>query len=172
VTGALIGRGTSVRWFGEEVFGNLYTVLIGRTGRSRKDTAIKRALLTMQHQDGRELKRMPFTVQRDVSSAEGLIQVLKNHPNTLIYLSEMTNLLKNARRKGTSTILDRMLEAWDTPDVLENLNKTSPIVADRPYLSVIAATQPTRLSDNWSTRTSRPASRTAGCSSPGGRRRA
>lgn len=148
VAGSMIGRGTSVRWFGEEVFGNLYTVLIGRTGRSRKDTAIKRSLLTMQHQLDRELKQMPFTVQRDVSSAEGLIQVLKNHPNTLIYLSELTNLLKNARRKGTTTILDRMLEAWDTPDVLENLNKTSPIVAPRPYLSVIAATQPTRLSDN------------------------
>ena len=150
VAGAMIGRGTSVRWFGEEVYSNLYVVLIGRTGRSRKDTAIKRALLTTQHQTERELVQMPFRVQRDVSSAEGLIQVLKTHANTLIYLSELTNLMKNARRKGTTTILDRMIEAWDTPDVLQNLNKTSPIEAHRPYLSVIAATQPSRLSDNLS----------------------
>ncbi len=148
LTGAMIGRSCTVEWFGESLYANLYTVLIGRTGRSRKDTAIKRALGLPQHQFGRDLAVPRFQLARDVSSAEGLIQVLKDAPNTLLYLTELTTMLRNARRKGTTTILDRMIEAWDTPDVLQNLNKHSPIEAHRPYLSVIAATQPSRLADN------------------------
>lgn len=147
LTGAMIGRRIGMEWFGETLYPNLYTVLIGRTGRSRKDTAIKRALAIPQRGDGRRLVSPPFDVSRDVSSAEGLITVLKNQPNTLLYLTELTAMLANARRKSTSTILDRLIEAWDTPHVLQNLSKLSPVTAANPYLSIIAATQPTRLAE-------------------------
>jgi hypothetical protein len=73
------------------------------------------------------------------------VAILKDKPNTLLYLTELSGLLKNARRKGTTTILDRLIEAWDTPETLQNLNKQTPQTAIKPYLSIVAATQPGRI---------------------------
>jgi hypothetical protein len=148
MTGALIGRRVAMEWFSESLYTNLYAVLIGRTGRSRKDTAIKRALQVTQRPQNERIVNPTFDIARDVSSAEGLIQVLQKKPNTLIYLTELTAMLRNARRKGTSTILDRLIEAWDTPEILQNLSKLAPVQAAKPYLSILAATQPSRLADN------------------------
>lgn len=153
LAGALIGRRVGVAWFSETLYPNLYTVLVGRTGTTRKDTAIKRALAlpakAAEADVGRSLiAACPFVVARDVSSAEGLIGLLQAAPNTLLYLSELTTMQANARRKGTRTIIDRLIEAWDTPETLQNLTKTNPVVAERPYLSILAATQPGRLADN------------------------
>lgn len=147
MAGAMIGRRVHAVYNSEELYGNLYTVLVGPSGSSRKDTAIKRAT-NLPFWPSAETTRLitpSFTISRDVSSAEGLITVLKAQPNTFLYLTELSAMIKNARRKGTSTILDRLIEAWDTPEVLQNLNKLNPVTAIKPYLSIIAATQPGRL---------------------------
>jgi hypothetical protein len=149
--GAMIGRRVHVRYAGDALFPNLYTVLIGASGSSRKDTAIKRGLAVPQLQKSSMTFVKPaFNVSRDVSSAEGLVSILKEQPNTLLYLTELSALMENARRKATRTILDKLIEAWDTPHKLENLNKNSPQTADNPCLSIIAATQPGRLAAQMS----------------------
>lgn len=145
LVGAMIGRRVRMQYSGDPLYANLYTVLIGASGSSRKDTAIKRTLWLPNVMLPPRLVTPSFNVSRDVSSAEGLITDLKNHPNTLLYLTELSALIKNARRKSTTTILDRLIEAWDTPHILQNLNKLSPVSAVNPYLSIIAATQPKRL---------------------------
>ena len=144
VAGAQIGRNVHCWYNSEELYGNLYVVLIGRTGTSRKDTAIKRALALP---DMAHLTKIipPYAVQRDISSAEGLIKSLKDSPNTLLYLTEMSATLKNARRKSTSTILDRLIEAWDTPRRMQNLSKMDASEVYDPYVSILSATQPGRL---------------------------
>lgn len=143
LAGAAIGRSVWAEYASERLFANLYTVLIGASGSSRKDTAIKRALaFAVPPPSVRELPNPPFRVVTDVSSAEGLIGTLETTPNTLLYLTELSMLLRNARRKGTSTILPRLIEAWDTPNRLSNLSKGNAQEAINPYLSVIAATQP------------------------------
>jgi hypothetical protein len=147
VAAALLGRRVRTR-FGPDLFANLYTVLIGPSGSSKKDTAIGWAtsLPQLVGADG-SLRAPAYALSRDVSSSEGVVQMLKAEPNTLLYLTELSMLLSNARRKGTSTILARLIEAWDSPHVLENLNKYNPSRAENPYLSIIAATQPSRFAN-------------------------
>jgi len=145
LAGAMIGRRICTHYASDSLYANLYTVLIGTTGRSRKDTAIKRALSLPQRNETMTMRVPAFKVSRDVSSAEGVVGMLKDQPNTLLYLTELATLLRNAKRKGTSTILDRLIEAWDTPDILQNLSKGNPLEASRPYLSILSAVQPSRL---------------------------
>ncbi|HEY7032581.1 MAG TPA: hypothetical protein VH482_14665, partial [Thermomicrobiales bacterium] len=145
LAGAMIGRRVHTRYANDPLYANLFAVLIGRTGTSRKDTAIKRATILPQLCPPNRFVNPAFDISRDVSSAEGLVAILKDKPNTLLYLTELSGLLKNARRKGTTTILDRLIEAWDTPETLQNLNKQTPQTAIKPYLSIVAATQPGRI---------------------------
>lgn len=144
---ATVGRRISSSYSGDPLYPSLYVALIGPSGSSRKDTAIKRALHLSQVRAavGGGFHVPGFHIARDVSSGEGLIQTLKDHPTTLLYLSELSVLLKNARKKGTTTILDRLIEAWDVPHRLENLSKLAKNEAENPFLSIIAATQPERI---------------------------
>lgn len=144
IAGAHIGRQLACWYNSEALYANLYVALVGRTGTSRKDTAIKRALMLPDYMVMRKI--VPnFAVKRDVSSAEGLVKNLKENANLLLYLTEMSATLKNARRKSTSTILDKLIEAWDTPNRIQNLSKLESNEAIDPYLSIITATQPGRL---------------------------
>lgn len=140
----MLGRRIRTKW-GADLFGNLFTALIGPSGSSKKDTAITWALALPQIIYGGVIRAPGYSLSRDVSSAEGIVQMLKQEPNTLLYLTELSVLMSNARRKGTSTILDKLIEAFDSPHVLENLSKLNPNKAENPYLSIIAATQPTRF---------------------------
>lgn len=141
---AMLGRRIRTKW-GSDLYGNLFTALIGPSGSSKKDTAITWALALPQIIHGGVIRAPGYSLSRDVSSAEGIVQMLKQEPNTLLYLTELSVLMSNARRKGTSTILDKLIEAFDSPHVLENLSKLNPNRAENPYLSIIAATQPTRF---------------------------
>ena len=142
--GAVMGRHVCARYGSDPLYANLYTLLVGRSGRSRKDTSIKRAtrLLTDQLSIGTRTLDLGVAVATDVGSAEGLIQVLKEFPNTMLYLTEFSKLMGNARRKNTGTIIPTLIEAFDTPPVMANLNKTNPLKALFPYLSILSATQP------------------------------
>jgi len=147
LVGAMAGRRVRTEYASDPLFANLYTVLIGASGSSRKDTAMRRAINLPFGSEGSRILVPAFHVHRDISSSEGLVGLLKENPNTLLYLSELSIVQKNAARKGTSTIFDRMIEAWDAPPVLQNLNKLTPQTAINPYLSILAATQPKRLAD-------------------------
>ncbi len=81
-------------------------------------------------------------VVTDVTSAEGLISSLSQHPNILLYLTEFARMMGNASRKGTGTITPVLMEAFDNPDVLSNLSKLNPVEAKAPYVTLLAATQP------------------------------
>ena len=145
LAGAMMGRRVYAEYISQQLYGNLYTVLVGPSGTSRKDTAIKRSLSVPQLQEGNVYIRPAYEVRRDVSSSEGIVSMLEETPNVLLYITELSALKANAVRKGTTTINDRLIEAWDTPHKLENLSKGAPKTATNPYLSIIAATQPGRL---------------------------
>lgn len=145
LAGAMIGRRVHTEYISQPLYASLYTALVGPSGTSRKDTAIKRALSLSQLQEGTVYVRPAYEIRRDVASSEGIVSMLEETPNVLLYITELSALKANAVRKGTSTINDRLIEAWDTPHRLENLSKGSPKAAVNPYLSIIAATQPGRL---------------------------
>lgn len=149
LAGAVFGRRVSMLYGADPLYPNLYTLLIGRSGKSRKDTSIKRVTRILTTSTMRQgSMHIPDTkVATDVASAEGLVNVLSEKPNLLLYLTEFSKLMGNSRRKGTSTILSTLIEAWDTPPVMENLNKASPVEARYPYLSILSAVQPKMLAD-------------------------
>ena len=143
IMASLIGRHVYVD-FGSQVYPNLYTLLVGISGKSRKDTAIKRGtrMLTTPVSSGTTQLRSNVKIVTDVASAEGLIGSLSEHSNVLLYLTEFSRLIAQARRKGTTTILPVLMEAFDTPPVISNLSKGSPLTAEYPYLTILSATQP------------------------------
>jgi hypothetical protein len=154
VLGAMIGR-TVYANFGKRLHSNLFTLLVGDSGESRKDTAIGCGI-TLLKTTYNTASEMAVTsskastvmvssgvkIATDISSGEGLISTLKDNPNILMYLSEFARLMGNANRQGTKTIAPVLMEAFDTPDALSNLAKLNPVEAKEPYLSILAATQP------------------------------
>lgn len=143
VAGAVIGRRISIVAGGDVLYPNLFSLLVGRSGKSRKDTAIKRGVRMLSGAPmGARIIKHEISITTDVASSEGLLKVLSDKPNTLLYITEFSKLVGNARRKATTTIVPTLIEAFDTPPVMANLNKASPVEARYPYLSILSATQP------------------------------
>lgn len=143
IAAAMIGRNVFVS-YGSDVYANLYTLLVGVSGKSRKDTAIKRGtrLLTTQTTSGTTQRRSGVQIATDVASAQGLIKSLSETQNVLLYLTEFSRLIQTSRNKGTQTILPVLMEAFDTPTVLSHSSISNPYKAEYPYLSIVSATQP------------------------------
>jgi hypothetical protein len=143
LAGATFGRSITARYVAKSLHANLYMMLVGSAGTSRKDTAIRLALeLPTYSLPPAQFHSQPFTVATDVGSAEGLIKILQDKPNILLYVTEYQRLAQNAHRQSTGTIFSLMTSAWDTPVTLQNNTKGNPLEAKFPYLSVLAAVQP------------------------------
>lgn len=148
VAAATIGRRVGVRYVSKTVYPNLYSLVIGPAGGSRKDTAIEFAIYVVDRFDfnptGRNeaLRAQPYKLATDIGSAEGLIKLLGENGNTLLYLTEFSKLQRNAKRQSTNTIVPTLIQAWNNPRVLENNVKGNPLRAEYPSLSIIAAVQP------------------------------
>lgn len=152
MAGALIGRHVHAQYGTDPLYANLYTLLVGRSGRTRKDTAIKRAtrILFDNAANGTKIIQHGIGIATDVGSSTKLIDMLARNPNTLLYLTEFTRLMGNARRQATDTIIPTLMEAFDTPTVMQNNSMANTIEALYPYLSIIAATQPDILTETMS----------------------
>ncbi len=166
--GALLGRSVVVHYAGE-LFPNAYTVIVGRTGISRKTTAMKLATKTIQAVDATLITR------RGLSTIEGLINLLRapteeeleesakmQEPQTesakqiireqnapmfehegrrlLITLDEFARLLKKTRQEASSTLIQGLTDAYDMPESLDNPTKENPMSARKPCLSIIGLT--------------------------------
>jgi len=149
---AQAGRRFANFYSNKPLYPNLFVLLVGATGSSRKDTAIDRARdLPDLPWSGTTLHVNPWSDLRDVSSGEGLILALKDDPNRLLMLSELTAMMSKSERKGSESLLDYLITAFDCKP-LQNNSKTAPLVAEHPYLVVLAATQPERLGNAFTAR--------------------
>lgn len=149
IAGAIAGKRIAINNASENVYPNQYTILVGPTGSSRKGTTMKRAhrLPTYRDPARQTIHAAPFAVVRNLGSGASVVKTLKENPNTLIVMEEATTLFNNMHRQGGEELLDRMIEAWDTPDFLQDNVKNNPSVATQPFLSLIAGIQPGRLED-------------------------
>src|SRR5690606_33240358 len=147
VAGGIVGRRVAIDNASESVYPNQYTLLVGPTGSSRKGTTMKRAhrLPTYRDPSSTSIHQSPYMVIRNLGSGASVVKTLKEHPSSLIVMEEATTLFNNMHRQGGEELLDRMIEAWDTPDMLQDNVKNSPNVAISPFLSLIAGIQPGRL---------------------------
>lgn len=148
IAGAILGRDV---WcpYGEPTHANLFTLLVGKSGKTRKDTAIRRGtrMVTDQHLEAGKLVNTITKVITDVGSAEALMDELATHPNLMLYSTEFSKLMGNARRKATGTIIPTLMQAWDAPPIMASLTRGNPVEAHYPYMSVLAATQPEILAN-------------------------
>ncbi len=145
--GATAGRRVSARYVSKPVYGNLYMMLVGIAGESRKDTAIEFAINLPHYTTGRNWHEPPYKIATDIGSGEGLIKVLSDQPNTWLYITEYQRLSRQAKRQSTGTIFPMLTSAWNSPPALQNLTKGAPVTAKLPYLSTIAAVQPGILAE-------------------------
>jgi hypothetical protein len=147
--GALVGRQVGGRYASRPLYPNLYGLLIGASGRTRKNTAAERAIELPYDPPANAsfYPQLAYSINRDVSSAEGLIKTLAEVPRQILYLDEFSIIQKNAQRKGTRTIFDKLIQAYDNPPFMANLSKNDPSRANEPSVSILACTQPRRLAE-------------------------
>ena len=148
IAGAILGRDV---WadYGEPMHANLYTLIVGKSGKTRKDTSIRRGtrMISDHHIQGGKIVSPITRIITDIGSAEGLMDELAEHANLMLYATEFSKLMGNARRKATGTIIPTLIQAWDAPMVMSSLTRGKPVEAHFPYLSVVAATQPEILAN-------------------------
>lgn len=154
--GACIGKRVGLFHSSDKLYPNFYTLLIGPSGRSRKDTAIRRMLELFYARPPRNepliATAVPFQVVRDISSSEGLIARLRKTPNVVLYTSEFAKVMSNAAREATRSIGPTLIEAFDTPPSLQNNTKANveasePMEAKDPFVTVLATVQPEILAE-------------------------
>ncbi len=123
---------------GRRVYPNIYALLMGPSG-IKKDTAMERGELVLPPPGLRvaEYIRLP-----NISSAEGLIEQMKGGHPVLVTISEMSTLLKQAKREGTSNIIPWLTSLYDCPPEARLPTRKDPITAKSPYLCVLAASTP------------------------------
>jgi hypothetical protein len=145
--GASAGRSVSNFHVSKNLYGNLYLMIVGIAGYSRKDTAIEFAVNMPEHQTLTSHNSSPYQVLTDVGSPQGLMERLQKHNNIWLYITEYERLAVNAHRPGTP-IFPLFTTAFNTPTRIENVTKGTPMEARFPYLSIIAAVQPEILANH------------------------
>lgn len=150
---ATIGRKARLD-VGGGLYPSLYALLIGPSGSARKDTAMRLAVSLPGLAEAATVGGISvpsFSLKTDIASAEALVSMLAETPTILAKLSEINALLANAQRKGTRTLLDKLIEAFDAPLVLEiqsiRARSEKAAAALAPFLAIIAAAQPGRFGD-------------------------
>lgn len=153
---ATMGRRVSAIYSGGPVMPNLFSITVGRTGFSFKDTAYNRTMEMRKHghqmlrDQGQNVLMNDFSELRDLASREALVRSHAAHSNRYLFASEFTPILKNANRESTSTLLDGLIYVWDCPDAIENnsiaAKKDMGNVALNPTLNIYGGIQPDRMS--------------------------
>lgn len=153
---AMMGRHISTLYAGDTIFPNQFAVVVGRTGNSFKDTAYRRTIQMLENFKKANLStsgitRDEFQVIRDFSSREALVDTMISTPNVYLFSTEITSLFKNATRESTSTLLDALINVWDSPpEITTNSMRArndSKGAAQNPYLNIYGGTQPNRMGE-------------------------
>ena len=129
VAGLVVGRRAYLP-HGGWLFPNLYVVLVGPTGISRKSTAIRFA---RQMLEGFEVE--PITT----ASWEGLIDHLDENRIALMLPGEFKSLILKARQKSTANLIPGLTELYDCPPTLRHRTRGSNAEVERPFLSILTA---------------------------------
>jgi hypothetical protein len=149
VVGSVLGKTICVPDGEEDLYPNLFLVVVGEAGWAKKDSALRAAM--------RFIKRVEptFFSTYKVSSVEGFIDELAAEQNdlaqkgfdrtplrVLLKLSELRNLIAKASNKGSGDLIPTICEAFDCPEQLKTPVRTKPAHVDEPILSVYACTNP------------------------------
>ena len=149
VIGSQLGKSVYYDDGGEELYPNLFTLIVGAAGWAKKDSALRRAMRFSKELDE------TLTMVYGLSSIEGFIDRLVHEQKELqtkglsptplrilLRMSELKSLIAKASRQGTADIIPRICEAYDCPPFIDTPGRTHYARADEPVLSVYACTSP------------------------------
>ena len=133
VVGAAIGRRLYLP-YNHKLFPNLYTCLVGASGLSRKSTAIRLALGTVEG----------IEYLTGLSSMEGLLKRLEaSGGELLVVLEELSSLLLKAKKQEyAAAIIPKLAELYDSPAKVDLPTKVKPVTVLNPFVAVLSATTP------------------------------
>ena len=117
-----------------DLYGNLFTLLVGRSGEDQKSTALSIGLRVLREANPDRIGRMP-------GSPEGLIDALADRPQQILRYSEFGSFLSRAQRKGSyfEPMKALFTDLWDcTPQSRVKANGAGTNVPN-PRLSIMAA---------------------------------
>jgi hypothetical protein len=111
--GATMGRSVYTDFAGP-LFPNLFTILVGRTGRSRKSTVMRLAKHFFdQRQLATDLYVPPFHVLKGATSGEGILDQVDDKRRVVLAESEFSTVVRRARRQGTTSLMPTLMELYD-----------------------------------------------------------
>ena len=117
-----------------DLYGNLYSLLVGRSGEDQKSTALGIGREVLHAAEPDLIGRMP-------GSPEGLVDALEAQPRQILRYSEFGSFLSKAQRKGSyfEPMKALLTDLWDcTPQSRVKANSTGSNVPN-PRLSIMAA---------------------------------
>lgn len=141
--GCTLGHDVHVYHAGE-LYPNLYTCNVGRSGLTRKDTALSRGrkVLDGLHVQVDDEQSPPFKLIAGMRSYEGLLDELAGENKVrLIQQGELLSLLSKARQDSLSNIIPALTELYDCPSILNppvHQKQVKPAI--RPFVSIMAGT--------------------------------
>ena len=125
-------------WFaGSTLYAPLWVLLVGRSGRDRKSTAIKIGTAILRDVD-------PFLLGDKPGSTEGLIESLAAQPTQLVAYSEFGEFLSKTQRGYLNPMKNLYTDLWDNePQQRRLANRVTNV--DAPRLSLLAGVTPAYL---------------------------
>ena len=142
--GMLLNRMIHFRYV-HNLYPNLFILLVGRSGRERKDTAMRFVRNIIE-------KTSSCQILSSLASYEGLLQAMTKPEADLIdgieynkaicILSEFNALLKKARNDSISNLIPELCGLYDMPNKLNLLTRGNPLKIENPFFSILAGIQP------------------------------
>jgi hypothetical protein len=140
--GMAIGRDSTNALSPDVIYHNIYLLLLGESGESRKSTAMK---IQRQVNAG-----IIYTLPKKWTP-EALLDALRENPEGIIPIDEFSKFLKTSGRKGhymagAQELLDELFDCPETYDYITK--KSGEIRIEQPYVGVLAATTPESLKNS------------------------
>ena len=137
---SLLGVTTPITYgttYAGDLYGNLYTLLVGRSGDEQKSSALgiaKRVLFEVQSQSGQSI------IGKQPGSTEGLVDSLVAVPRQIIYYSEFGSFLAKSQKKGSyfEPMKAYYTDLWDCQPVDRLKANNVSVSQPNPRLSLAA----------------------------------
>lgn len=163
VAGIILGRSAYV-CCGGNIYPNFYTCLIGRTGRTRKSTAMNRGRDLLKKADGNVIALSHLAtpeglilalakVDPDVEVKKGVFLYTPEEQDEINARNEATSelegyrllntndefasILRKAKKNGSDGLIQCLTNAFDCPSDLHNPTRVDPIKAPYPTMAMI-----------------------------------
>jgi len=144
--GNAIGRGPHFRAEADRHFTNINLVVVGQTAKGRKGTSEAWVRRLLREVDSHWASRR---IKTGLSSGEGLIFEVRDRKDggkepdpgepdkrLLVIEPEFASVLSVCERPG-NTLSPVLRRAWDAPELLSPMTKTSRVEASNPHISIV-----------------------------------